>query len=342
MDKETIHSAARKALIAADASYYAWSAQQQEHFRATMNEQARGRVAAVLLKDLLGIECTTENASTFWHDQPVSKLDILNWARLLTTGIGDDYLFLNESMEEHISLLNFQTLYDYDYNDHLYQERANKKEFKGYTARDYYAFRFSCWARLIINEQFHYSTLYSLAGYLIDDINEKGDDFIQALIPHEYIEGKQHGRQEKGGFRWDMQTDAAGQEQQLDELNIRWNNYTHQRWLELSQEFKRAAPAVYSLEKHEEGEQHRDFIFTNESTLKQIRCKHFLADCEPLMANTITLHKRAEQEIATAETWLRKTHADIMDNFDPKILKLKKKMKVVIAPGALDGIVRND
>jgi len=342
MDKGTIHAAARKALIAANASYHAWPAQRQEHFRATMDDEAQNRVAAVLLKDLLGIECTAENASAIWHDQPDSKLNILNWARLLTTGIGDDYLYLNESMQEHVSLLDFQTLHDYDYNDHLYQERANKKEFKDYTPGDYYAFRFSCWARLIINEQLHYATLYSLAGYLIDEINPKGHDCIQALIPHDYIEGPQHGRQEKGGFCWDMQTDAAGQEQQLDELNNRWHNYTHQRWLELSQAFKRAEPAVYSLDKHEEGEQHRDYIFTNEATLKQIRWKHFLADCEPLLADTTALLKRADQETATAETWLRQTHADIMENFDPKIVKLKKKMKVVIAPGALDGLVDED
>jgi len=31
-----------------------------------------------------------------------------------------------------------------------------------------------------------------------------------------------------------------------------------------------------------------------------------------------------------------------MKNFDPKVVKLKKKMKIVLAPGALDDLVRND
>lgn len=39
----SIHAAARKALIAADAGYFSWPEQQQERFRATMNEQAQSR-----------------------------------------------------------------------------------------------------------------------------------------------------------------------------------------------------------------------------------------------------------------------------------------------------------
>jgi len=31
-----------------------------------------------------------------------------------------------------------------------------------------------------------------------------------------------------------------------------------------------------------------------------------------------------------------------MKNFDPKVVKLKKKMKVVVAPGAFDGLIEED
>ena len=152
MDELKIKTAARKALIAADNHYYSWTAQQQEQFRATMNDAARSRVEAALLKDLLGIQCTAENAGEIWSNLPISKLDKLNWAKLLTSGIGDDHIFLNESMAEDKSLLDFINLYDYDYEDYLFQEEANKKEFKDYEGRDYYALRFSRWARLIIND----------------------------------------------------------------------------------------------------------------------------------------------------------------------------------------------
>jgi len=342
MDKLKIKTTARKALIAADNHYYSWAAQQQEQFRATMNNAAKNRVKAVLLKDLLGIQCTAENADEIWGDLPISKLDNINWAKLLTSGIGDDYIFLNESMAENESLLDFNSLYDYDYNDYLFQEQANKAEFKDYESRDYYALRFSCWARLIINDQFYYATLYSLADYLTDKIEDISHDYIEMLIPHEYVEGKENGKRVKGGFRWDMKTDAAGLEKQLDELNSRWYHYTQQRWLELSKASVQDSPAVFIEDVNQDGELNRNFIFNNEKVLKQIRWKYFIADCEPLTAEFAVVTDRAEHEVKRAEIFLQETHEDIMKNFDPKVVKLKKKMKVVVAPGAFDGLIEDD
>ncbi len=342
MDTSKIKTAARKALITADHNYYSWPKRQQEQFRATMDDAAQSRVEAVLLKDLQGVQCTAENAGEIWGDLPLSKLDNLNWAKLLTSGIGDDYIFLNESMAENKSLLDFNSLYDYDYADYLFQEETNKKEFKNYKARDYYALRFSCWARLIINDQFYYATLYSLAGYLTDEIEDKSHDCIQKLIPHEYVEGKDNGKRVKGGFRWDMQADASGKEKQLDELKSRWYRYTQQRWLELSKEFIQDSPAVFTEDINQKGELNRNFIFNNEDALKQIRWKHFLSDCEPLIAGFTNIAKRAKQEAARAEIYLQEQHEDIMKNFDPKVVKLKKKIQVVVAPGAFDGLVGED
>ncbi len=342
MEKSKIKSAARKALIAADHNYYSWPEQQQEKFRATMDDAAQSRVEAVLLKDLQGIHCTAENASELWSELPLSKLVNLNWAKLLTSGIGDDYIYLNESMAENVSLLDFDTFFEYDYDDYLFQERANKKEIKDYKARDYFALRFSRWARLIINDQFYYATLYSLAGYLTDKIEDKSHETIELLIPHEYVEGKENGKKVKGGFRWDMQVDAGGLEKQLDELKSRWYRYTQQRWLELSEEFILDSPAVYVEEINRKGELNRNFIFNNGDTLKQIRWRHFLADCEPLLAEFSHVTERAKLELARAEAFLQGEYEDIMNNFDPKVVKLKKKMKVVVAPGAFDGLIRED
>ncbi len=342
MDKLKIKTAARKALIAADNHYYSWPTQQQEQFRASMNGAAQSRVQAVLLKDLLSIQCTAENAGEIWSDLPIAKLDNLNWAKLLTSGIGDDHLFLNESMAENQSLLDFNSLYDYDYNDHLFQEQANKTECKDYKSRDYYALRFPPWARLIINDQFYYATLHSLAGYLTDKIEDKSHDCINTLIPHEYVKGTENGKRVKGGVLWDMQADAGGLEKQLDELKSRWYQYTQQRWLDLSKESIEDSPTVYAEDVNQDGELNRNFIFNNEDALKQIRWKHFLSDCELLKAEFATVNEKVELEVTRAETYLQEAHEDIMKNFDPKVVKLKKKMKVVVAPGALDGLIKGD
>jgi len=338
MDITRLKTAVRKALIAADASYYSWSAEQQERFRADMSEDAGNRVDAVLLKEVLGISCTAKNAGQVWRDVPHSKLHNLNWAKLHTTGIGEDMIFLNESMADNTSLLDFTTLYDYDFDDHLFQDQANKKEFTDYQDRDYYALRFSRWARLIIDDCFYYSTLYSLANYLIDQIDDKGSEIIRTLIPHKFFEGKNHGKAEKSGVLWDMQIDAAGQEKQLDELKNRWHRYTQQRWLELSQEFAQTDPAVYTVDINQHGELHRDFIFNNETALKQIRWRHFLADCEQIKTDFAKVADMEKRELAQAENWLRETHRDIIDNFDPDVNRLRKKRKLVVAAGAFDGL----
>jgi hypothetical protein len=342
MNPSHIQTASRKALMAADPLYHSWSPTQQEHFRATMDEAARARVDAVLLKEILGITCTAENAHEVWDGLPIAQLNDLNWAKLLTLGIGEDTIYLNEAMAENVSLLNFETLYDHDFNDHLFQEHANKEQLKDYAGRDYYALRFPPWARLIIDGRFHYSTLYSLARYLLDRIEDEGTELIKTLIPHHYVDGKNHGKPEKSGFLWDMRIDAAGLEGQLEELQDRWHHYCQRRWVELSQSFIDDAPAVFMIDENQDGELRRDFIFNNAAALKRVRWRHFLKDCAPITTDfsAVIAHQETEQE--KARHWLRDTHQDIMRNFNPHVVQLKKKHKIIVAPGAFDKLITSD
>ncbi|VAX14120.1 hypothetical protein MNBD_GAMMA24-2525 [hydrothermal vent metagenome] len=163
LDRQKLIVAARKALIAADARYYAWTPEEQERFRATMSEDARRRVQRVLLDELLDIKCRTDEVDEAWESVPLTDLNPLNWARLLTTGVGDDYIYLNECMAEGKTLLDFSTLYDYDYADYLFQEEARKRDFPDYGSMAYYAYQHPSWVRLLIHEQFYYSTFTSLA-----------------------------------------------------------------------------------------------------------------------------------------------------------------------------------
>ena len=98
LDRQKLLVAARKALIAADVHYFAWTPEQKERFRVTMGEDARRRIQRVLLDDLLDIKCRSDEIDDVWNDMPLTNLNQLNWARLLTAGIGEDYIYLNESM----------------------------------------------------------------------------------------------------------------------------------------------------------------------------------------------------------------------------------------------------
>ncbi len=342
IDKTKITAAARKALMAADAHYYAWPTEQQERFRTTMDRASRTKVRRVLLDCLLGIQCSDEKADEAWDDVPLPKLNMLNWASLLTSGIGEDYLYLNESMADDKSLLDFTTLYDYDYDDHLFQEEARQRDFPNYDGADYYAYRHPSWVRLLINDQFYYATFLSLATHFTDEIEEAGNDIIEQLIPHKYVDGKDNGKpvsnEGKGGFLWDMKLDASGQEGQLEELKNRWHSYLQERWLTLSKINTENPAAVYTQDKDWDNDPHRFFIFNNEAALKEIRWQHFLSDCKPLMGNYSMVTSQLELEVNSAKVFLTENHQDIQANFDPNVIKLRKKRKVIMTAGALDDL----
>ena len=340
LERQKLMVAARKALIAADARYYAWTPEEQECFRATMNEDARRRVQRVLLDDLLDIRCQTDEVDEAWKNVSLTDLNTLNWARLLTTGIGEDYIHLNECMAEGKTLLDFPTLYDYDHADYLFQEEARKRDFTDYEGIEYFAYQHPSWVRLLMQDQFYYATFTSLATYVLDEIESAGEEIIQQLIPHEYVDGKNHGKQEQGGFLWDVKIDAAGQEAQLDELRSRWYGYQRKRWLALSKSNSQRPPAVYVHDKDWDDDPHRFFVFTNERTLKQIRWRHFLSDCRPLLAEYAEVEKFLAEETDRANDWLVENHRDIQGNHDPAVVKLKKKNKIIMTKSALDDLSR--
>ena len=342
LDRQKLLVAARKALIAADAQYYAWTAQEQECFRATMGKDARRKIQCVILDDLLDIKCRTDEVDEVWKNVPLTDLNQLNWARLLTTGIGEDYIYLNECVAEGKTLLDFPTLYDVDYADYLFQEEARKQDFPDYKGIEYYAYQHPSWVRLLMQEQFYYATFTSLATYALDEIESAGNEYIHQLIPHEYIDGKNHGKQEKGGFVWDVKIDAAGQEAQLDELTSRWNEYQRERWLALSESHAQRLPAVYVHDKDWDDDPHRFFVFANEKTLKQIRWRHFLSDCKSLVVEYAEVEKLLTEEIGRANAWLVGNYQDIQENFDPAVVKLRKKKKIIMTESVLDDLSKMD
>ncbi len=98
--KTDVTAASRKALILADPLYYSWSEKKQEKFRVTMDEKTRQKVEMFLLDSLLDIQCSPEELSDVWSNISLEKLNIINWALLLTRGIGEDTIYLNEYLAD--------------------------------------------------------------------------------------------------------------------------------------------------------------------------------------------------------------------------------------------------
>jgi hypothetical protein len=331
-DQEQLWSAVNKALIAADADYGDWPPEEQEHFRARMGEDAIRKINHVLLDRLLDIPCqvdevdeTLDRVSEIDSGVPEFKVLLFNWAKLLTRGIGEDYIYLNELMPEDQSLLDFPTLYAYDYADYLLQQTAFKQEHSNDKGNEYYPYLPNYWARLLINKQFYYTTLTSLASYVLSESQTIGDELIKQLIPHQYIEGKNHGKPAAGDLViYDMEIGALGLEDQLNELNHRWNDYQQERWLAISRASAQKNPAVYIYDESQNNDPKKIFIFTNEKALKQIRWCHFLSDCTPLLADNADIEKIQAEEIVMAKAWILNNYQDIQNNFDATSPTLNK------------------
>ena len=125
--------------------------------------------------------------------------------------------------------MDFSTLYDYDYDDYLYQEKVKKQDFPDYKSVEYFAYQhpsqvIDSWAILLCKFPVtcKLPSLMKLTA---------GDDYINQLIL--MTNGENQGKQEKGGFLWDMKIDAGGLEAQLDELQSRWYIYQRERWYAL-------------------------------------------------------------------------------------------------------------
>jgi K+/H+ antiporter YhaU regulatory subunit KhtT len=56
------------------------------------------------------------------------------------------------------------------------------------------------------------------------------------------------------------------------------------------------------------------------------------------MSEYATINELLQQEITRATSWLTENHQDIMQNFDPTVVKLQKKKKIILSPGALDDL----
>ena len=137
------------------------------------------------------------------------------------------------------------------------------------------------------------------------------------------------------GSLFDMRINAGGLESQLDELKDRYYGYLSTRFESLLDSYDANAPKrVYQIDDNQETEPHRDFIFTDITALQAVRFKHFMMDCNAIQGDPEELKTLIEQEYKEAACFLEHAHQDIMANFDPKVVKRRKKMKVIISDGA--------
>ncbi|MEZ5584258.1 MAG: hypothetical protein R3F37_17275 [Candidatus Competibacteraceae bacterium] len=187
-----------------------------------------------------------------------------------------------------------------------------------------------------IDGAFFYACLSTVANYLCGVADEIGFDLINDMIPHEYVPGQRHGQREKGGVLFDQRLEANGQEAQLEELQRRYYRYLGERQQAAAQDFDaRAQQQVYLVDKSQPLDPHMSFVFTDKTALQAVRFRHFMTDCRAIAGDQPELDALIEQERRSATEFLERNYQDIMENFDPKVVRFRYKRKIIIADAAL-------
>ena len=340
MPKNDHEAILRRAIIRAIPGYYLWPETEQERYRLSVPKEQDFLIRQAVLRSLFGIEVDTEEgmneALNGFNDE---QYLLLNSTLLPFQGIGEDDFFLNEWLADEVTLLDFETLGDFARYDHEFQEQARRAEDPAYDIRLYQGDLHPCWARLTDNGEFHYATLVSLARHLSDTLDETGAEQIETLIPHEYVAGKDHGKREQGGMVWDYRVDAGGMEPQLEELRHRYYEYLRDLHSRLLDRFDEDSIQRVYIRREKKGlEPHIEFVFSDKSALDAVRFRHFFSDCRLIAGDVTEVAGVFERERNAAVAFLQSQYSDIQQNFDPSVLPLRKKRKIVLADSALDGL----
>lgn len=332
--------ALRRAVMKVRPDYFTWPLAQQERYGTNLPDEDRAALDAALLHHLLPQHYgTPEQAAQALDDLPPEHQNAWNAARLPLMGVGEDSFFLNEHFAEGQSLLDFPTLYDYDAYDHAFQEEHRQKDHPGYQPRPYRGSLHYSWARFFIEGRFTYATLTMASRYIHARASDAASDRLDALVPHQYVPGPEHGHRDgQGNIRWDMRPSAVGEEGMLDELRHRLRAWEAGQLALLEEAWdSKQLRGVYWLD--EDGDEPTDernlhLVFTDKDVLAAMRFRTFVRDCRAAERPVAELQHAIDAHCAAAIHFIETQHAEVLRTWDPKVTPLRKRHKIMVAPGA--------
>ncbi|EKD82383.1 MAG: hypothetical protein ACD_39C01331G0005, partial [uncultured bacterium] len=169
--------------------YFSWDEKVQDKCRMFMSADLKFKFNQFILKEAFGIEVADDDAfDNAWSDMSAQDATKFNAILLPLQGIGEDHFFLNEHFDVEESILDFETLYQYDLDDFEFQE-ADRRTREDYCTRIYRGSLHASWARLMVDGEFYYASLSMVSRYLLMELGDFGDDYIQELIPYNFYPG---------------------------------------------------------------------------------------------------------------------------------------------------------
>jgi hypothetical protein len=334
----------RRAVMVARPEFFTWPADEQLHYRVSLPHGDREAIVAALLREhgerrpmaLAKLESRSR--------VPLGLQNRVNeWLQPLV-GIGEDAFSLNEHFAEGRSILDFETLLDYDRDDHAFQQDAKQRDIPGYQPQPYSGALHGTWARMLLEGRLCYVTLSMASWQLCGAMEDAAHAEIDARIPHRHVRGPEDGqRDESGTIRWDTRVDANGQEALLEELQRRvWDEqFRRQRELGLLFSEQRWGACFlddHPWEKEDAAERNLLVVFGDLGALAAVRFTSFLRDCRRIERPLAELRAFEAHEAERMRAFVAEQHDDLVRNFDPKVVPLRKQLKVMIHPDALRGM----
>ena len=285
-----------------------------------------------------------EDVDEFIKDLELQDKGRINKEKLYYNGVGENFFSFNEQDPKEL-VINNKTLFDYDKSEFLrkedvlleYSPERLKENYKGLEL-------FHDWCRLYIDDNLVYGTLDSLTSFVTSTLESFLDDEIERIYPHEYVNGKDHGKSKNGGFVWNMVVDANGKEKHLDELRKRvMNDYFYKvlnlEILKYCEEINLDSVFV-KREKDEDGvSDYFHFIFSDLNVAKRINLKSFYTD---VIENESKDWDKVDKAIVKfKEKIINKINIelkDIEENFKGNVVDIEsvKKKNIVVTKKFLD------
>jgi len=314
----------QRAMIRHCNEYFTMTPEEQDAFRLADHDDLDKKISDFIYKEMDYSE----------DDKDAAKQLEYNKIVLGYNGIGRPPFLLNE-FDWNTKILNHKTLYDYNTWYHNWQEEAceDDENYTDYKPSELYN-RFAAWARAEINDEFFYINLVSLQMWLYWRLEEFSFDWIDKEIPNKFVPGPDNGKKVKGGYTWDMRTDAKGLEGWYEQINDFSHEYLNKKYdevLELNN-------VVYIIDTTEDDfDPAKDYILGSLDVLKEITFIDFVKDCDKVVGNNDDIHKLEKEELEKFKTALENKLVEVKKT-PPNMMKLKKKKGIVMTEDALDDL----
>ena len=321
-------------LMKLDSRYFAKNNADKARFRVLAHETFEDTINKYLMNSLFNKSSSNES----WDQLSEQQKAEYNAHTTMLSGIGESYLAFNEYLPEGKTLLDYATLYDYDLEDYLFQMEG----LHGGGIPPYNLHLSSIWARFLDSKcRFYYSTVTSIASYLISKIEDTWINAVYEVIPNKLVPGSNHGKKKSGGYQWDMKIDANGKEPVYNELQQRCFQYEESRYNELKSEFHNIEddePSVFFVRPEDtlHAQFHLDIVVKNVEAAKKIHFNNFFDSCNALRKDEMILNDLVAREVLRVQTFVQKQFEDISNNAQPNIVTLNKNSSVIVAEGISD------